>query len=283
MAVYAVGDIQGCYDPLRRALDQTDFDPARDSLWCVGDLVNRGPQSLEVLRFVKNLGQSAVSVLGNHDLHLLALAFGHGRQSKKDNLQAVLHAPDSDELIDWLLHRPLLHWDAGLGFAMLHAGLPPQWDIAQAAELAHEVEVVLRDRAAAADYFTQMYGDEPPRWSDDLQGMLRLRFITNCLTRLRFCTPDGELALSEKGPPGSQANPHTQPWFSLPNRASAATRIVFGHWSTLGYRAEHNIWALDTGCLWGGQLTLLRIDTPVPQPFHYACAAAQDPQQFLLV
>lgn len=281
MAVYAVGDIQGCYDPLRYALDEVGFDAANDQLWCVGDLVNRGPKSLEVLRFVKSLGDSAVSVLGNHDLHLLALAFGYGRKSSKDTLREILAASDSDELIFWLRQQPLLHWDKALNFAMLHAGLPPEWQISQAAALAREVESVLRDDTLAPDYFAEMYGNKPPVWSDELQGMLRLRFITNCLTRLRFCTPDGVLQLAEKGAPGSQTNPQAQPWFTLPERASADTRIVFGHWSTLGYRAEHNVWAVDTGCLWGGDLTLLRLDTVEPEKHTYACDAVQDPKTFL--
>ncbi len=281
MAVYAVGDIQGCYDPLRHALDQVGFDPSKDQLWCVGDLVNRGPHSLDVLRFISGLGESAVCVLGNHDLHLLALAFGYGRRSGKDSLQAVLDAPDSSELIYWLRYRPLLHWDAGLGFAMLHAGLPPQWSVVKALELAHEVEAVLRDEKAAPDYFAQMYGDQPACWSDDLGGISRLRFITNCFTRLRFCTPEGQLELREKGAPGSQTNPQAQPWFTLPDRQSLDTRIVFGHWSTLGYCAEHNVWALDTGCLWGGELTLLRIGASTPHRFSYACDPSQDPARFL--
>lgn len=279
MAVYALGDIQGCFDELRAALDLVRFDPARDRLWFVGDLVNRGPKSLETLRFVKSLGNAAVSVLGNHDLHLLAIASGNLKKAGKDTLQAVLDAPDRDELLDWLRHRPLMHYDPQLGFAMLHAGLPPQWSIEQALAYAREVETVLQS-SDHIEYFDEMYGNKPKSWSEAHEGMERYRFITNCFTRLRFCTADGVLALKEKGPPGTQAKPQALPWFEHPNRASRDTRIIFGHWSTLGYREEHNIWALDTGCLWGGDMTLLHIDREQPAPIHLPCKGAQDPNQF---
>lgn len=279
MAVYAIGDIQGCFDELQRALEKIAFDPASDQLWLVGDLVNRGPDSLSVLRFVRSLGNAAISVLGNHDLHLLAIAAGNTRKAGRDSLQPILEASDRDELLSWLRHRPLLHHDHQIGFAMLHAGLPPQWSLEFAQARAREVESLLRSDDHLA-YFEQMYGDQPKCWDDALQGMDRLRFITNCFTRLRYCTAQGELALKEKGPPGSQAEPHTLPWFDHPLRASANTRIVFGHWSTLGYTARHNVWAIDTGCLWGGDLTLLRLDTETPEPIHYSCAGAQDPALF---
>jgi bis(5'-nucleosyl)-tetraphosphatase (symmetrical) len=275
MAVYAIGDIQGCYEELRRLLDQIDFNPLEDRLWFVGDLVNRGPDSLAVLRFVRRLGDRAICVLGNHDLHLLALAAGNPKHAGTHTLGDVLSAPDRDELLDWLRHRPLLHHDAALGFTMVHAGLPPQWDIATARDCAAEVEQVLRspDRGG---YFLQMYGNKPARWDPALSGMDRWRFTTNCLTRLRYCDQDGGLCLKEKGPPGSQARGRV-PWFQHPARRSAAHRIVFGHWSTLGYSASDNTWGIDTGCLWGGGLTLLRLDGPVPTRITRPCQRWQSP------
>lgn len=278
MAVYAVGDIQGCYDELRRSLDQTEFEPGRDTLWSVGDLVNRGPKSLEVLRFVRDLGETAVCVLGNHDLHLLALAAGNQKHKDEPSLTAILQAPDREELLHWLRHRPLLHHDGELDFAMLHAGLPPQWDLATARRYASEVENVLRGDEHR-NYFMQMYGNKPDIWDPALGGLERLRFTTNCLTRLRFCEADGRLALKEKGPPGSQKKGR-MPWFAHPERASRNQRMICGHWSTLGYLARHNIWALDTGCVWGGTLTLLRLDQEPPQPCGFPCPGQQNPAAF---
>jgi bis(5'-nucleosyl)-tetraphosphatase (symmetrical) len=262
MATYAIGDIQGCYDAFRRLLDRLAFDPARDRLWLVGDLVNRGPDSLKVLRFVRHLNDRAVTVLGNHDLHLLALGAGNMRYAKKSSLHDVLVAPDREELLYWLRHRPLMHYDADKGFAMVHAGLPPQWDLPTALSCAGEVQRALQGPDYAG-YLHDMYGNEPARWSDSLDGVDRLRFITNCLTRLRYCTEDGTLTLKEKGPPGSQA-PGTLPWFEVPSRATRGDRIIIGHWSALGYRAAGNVWALDSGCLWGGQLTAIRVRKKKP-------------------
>ncbi len=279
MAVYAVGDIQGCYDELRRALDAIRFDPVSDCLWFVGDLVNRGPKSLEVLRFVRGLGAAAVCVLGNHDLHLLALAAGNTRHQNEPSLTAVMAAPDREELLDWLRLRPLIHRDPDLDFLMLHAGLPPQWDPATAIGCAQELEQVLRSTDSQT-FFMHMYGDRPDLWDPALTGMERLRFITNCLTRLRFCDRDGRLELKEKGPPGSQAAGRL-PWFEHPQRATQDMRILFGHWSTLGFRTAHNVWALDSGCLWGGALTLLRIDQTPPHPYTMPCAGQQDPRHFV--
>lgn len=259
MAVYAIGDVQGCYKSLRTLLDGLRFDPSADRLWFTGDLVNRGPDSLAALRFVKGLGDSALTVLGNHDLHLLAVATDADRsQGKDDTLQPVLDAPDADELLAWLRHLPLLHHAPELSYALVHAGLPPQWDLSQALDRAQEVETVLRGDNYR-EFLQHMYGDRPDRWSDSLQGLERLRFITNCLTRLRYCKADGTLCLHSKGPPGTQ--PEGQyPWFECPGRRSADTRIIFGHWSTLGLRVRDNICALDTGCLWGGELTAMRLD-----------------------
>jgi len=278
LAIYAIGDIQGCYEELRRTLDEVGFENANDTLWCVGDLVNRGPGSLEVLRFIRGLGDAAVCVLGNHDLHLLALAAGNRKHENDSSLKAVLTAPDREVLLDWLRHRPLLHFDQELDFLMVHAGLPPQWDLQTARSCAAEVETVLRSDAHNG-YFNQMYGNKPNRWDPALSGMERWRFITNCLTRLRFCATDGRLTLKEKGPPGSQAKGRI-PWFTHPERASRGQRIIFGHWSTLGYVASHNVWALDTGCVWGGTLTLLRLDQSPPAPHSTRCAGQQDPKRF---
>jgi bis(5'-nucleosyl)-tetraphosphatase (symmetrical) len=257
MTTYAIGDIQGCYAQLRRLLDTLSFDPARDRLWFVGDLVNRGPDSLRTLRFIKDLDDRALTVLGNHDLHLLALAAGNPRQAKKSNLEPVLRASDRDELVHWLRHRPLMHFDAKKNFALIHAGLPPQWDLLDAMECAREVENVLRG-PDYLDYLHAMYGNEPARWSRSLSGMDRLRFITNCFTRLRYCDTNGALALTEKAPPGSQAPGHL-PWFAVPGRATREVRIIHGHWSRLGYAAHYNAWALDTGCVWKGRLTAIRV------------------------
>ena len=261
MATYAIGDIQGCYDELQRLLDKLHFDPASDRLWLTGDLVNRGPQSLEVLRLVKGLGEKAVTVLGNHDLHLLALWQNHHRHFKvNDTLADIFTAPDGEELLHWLRCQPLLHYDAELDFAMLHAGLPPQWNLEQAQACAHEVESVLRGEKFH-EFLGHMYGNKPARWSETLSGWDRLRFIVNCLTRLRFCTPDGTLDFRHKGSPdGQEGNAHL-PWFSLPQRKSRNTPIVFGHWSTLGLYQGDNVHAIDTGCLWGGTLTALQLET----------------------
>jgi bis(5'-nucleosyl)-tetraphosphatase (symmetrical) len=276
MATYAIGDIQGCYDALLRLLEHLRFDPAGDKLWLVGDLVNRGPDSLRVLRFVKDLGEQAVVVLGNHDLHLLALAAGNPKHAKKSNLHEVLEADDREELTDWLRYRPLVHYDAKKRFAMLHAGLPPQWDLAKALACARELEAALRG-PDYGEFLHAMYGNQPGRWSEDLTGMDRLRFITNCLTRLRYCDAEGNLALKDKGPPGSQAA-NALPWYAVPGRASRDQRIVFGHWSTLGYLAEHNVWGLDTGCLWGGTLTAIRITKNKPiVPIGVPCDAVMAP------
>ncbi|HET7921998.1 MAG TPA: symmetrical bis(5'-nucleosyl)-tetraphosphatase [Gammaproteobacteria bacterium] len=258
MALFAIGDIQGCYDALRRLLDRLDFNPAEDRLWLTGDLVNRGPQSLETLRFVKGLGERALCVLGNHDLHLLAVATGHAHTRASDTLEAVLAAQDRDELLAWLQQQPLLHHDAALGYTLVHAGLAPQWTLATAQTCARELESVLRG-PEAGEFFANMYGNHPDRWSDVLAGMERLRFIVNCFTRLRYVGPEGQLDLQSKGAPGSQP-PGFVPWFEAPARANAELHILFGHWSTLGEVRAHAVYALDTGCVWGGRLSALRLD-----------------------
>jgi bis(5'-nucleosyl)-tetraphosphatase (symmetrical) len=253
---YAIGDVQGCFDELRLLLEKIAFEPRHDLLYFVGDIVNRGPQSLETLRFIKNLGESAITVLGNHDLHLLAVAYGASKTKRRDTSGDILNAPDREELLYWLRTRPLLH--SAREFYLIHAGLPPQWDMDTAARCAVEVETVLRG-PAAGEFFLQMYGDSPDRWSETLQGWPRLRFITNCFTRLRYCDRSGVLDMKEKGGPGTQPS-HLLPWFQLPGRRSEGAKIVFGHWSTLGFHVENRCYSLDTGCLWGGELTALRLD-----------------------
>jgi bis(5'-nucleosyl)-tetraphosphatase (symmetrical) len=277
MATYAIGDIQGCYAQFENLLQSLDYDPARDVLWSVGDLVNRGPHSLEVLRFFYRLGDRAQVVLGNHDLHLLAVAYGNKKHYKPgDTIASVLEAPDRGELLDWLRHRKLLHRDPALDFTMIHAGLPPQWDLAQASACAAEVEAVLQGPRADKYFSREMFGDTPKRWSDDLSGWERIRFITGCFTRLRYCDRDGGLLLKSKHAPG-QGTADDHPWFLHPRRASRDTRIVFGHWSTLGYYAGNNVYALDTGCLWGGELTALRLEDC--QVFHCPCPQSRNPQE----
>lgn len=257
MAVYAIGDVQGCYEALCALLDKINFDPTRDRLWFTGDLVNRGPHSLEVLRFVRNLGEGAVTVLGNHDLHLLAVAAGAARLRSNDTLAPLLMAADSERLLTWLSGRPLMHRDADMGVVLLHAGLPPQWDVAQAEAYAREAEAVIAGPDAVS-FFHQMYGDVPNRWEPHLRGWDRLRFIVNAFTRTRFCDPDGRLDYRYKGMPGSQPAP-LMPWFQVPDRRSQDECIVFGHWSLLGRCDSDNVIGIDTGCLWGRELTCVRL------------------------
>jgi bis(5'-nucleosyl)-tetraphosphatase (symmetrical) len=273
-ATYAVGDIQGCCDEFEALLAQLHFDPARDRLWLTGDLVNRGPRSLDVLRLVKSFGSAAITVLGNHDLHLLAAALTPGDQLKPhDTLGPIFEAPDRDELLAWLRSLPMLHHDAKLGYTMIHAGLPPQWDLATAQACATELEQALRDDERCLELFTHMYGDKPKRWSDDLRGVDRLRFITNCLTRLRFCRADGTLELKFKGKVES-APPGIFPWFRVPQRRSRELRIVCGHWSALGYHDGDGVLSIDTGCVWGAKLCAVRLDRKAP-PVFVPCSSSR--------
>jgi bis(5'-nucleosyl)-tetraphosphatase (symmetrical) len=261
MATFAIGDVQGCCDELESLLRHLDFAPARDRLWFVGDLVNRGPRSLDVLRLVRGLGDAAVTVLGNHDLHLLAIARGAAHLRPADRtLAQVLDAPDRDALLDWLQARPVLHHDAALGVTMVHAGLPPQWDIPLARRCASELEAALRGEHSGR-LFADMYGNQPDLWDDELEGVDRLRFITNALTRLRVCDRSGRLLLKLKGPPAKMPS-SAIPWFQVPGRRSAGARIVCGHWSALGYHDGDGVLALDTGCVWGGTLIARRLDAP---------------------
>jgi bis(5'-nucleosyl)-tetraphosphatase (symmetrical) len=255
MATYAIGDIQGCYSTFRRLLDQIRFDPARDRLWLVGDLVNRGPQSLAVLRFVKKLGTRATTVLGNHDLHLLVVAAGHARQHKGDTLKAILRAPDCDELLAWLRSRKMMH--AAGRYALVHAGLLPQWSVAQALALAREVETALQSDDSD-EFLRHMYGNQPDRWRDSLTGFDRLRVITNVMTRLRLCTAHGKMEFAHKGAPVDLPRGYL-PWFKVPRRRHRATTVIFGHWAALGLYRKSNVAGLDTGCVWGRDLTAFRL------------------------
>jgi bis(5'-nucleosyl)-tetraphosphatase (symmetrical) len=251
MPTYAIGDVQGCFDELEQLLRDIGF-AREDRLWFVGDLVNRGPKSLEVLRFVKSLGRRAVTVLGNHDLHLIAQHEGFERARPDDTFSAVLAAPDRGELVDWLRSRPLMHVEGDV--AMVHAGLLPQWSRARAADLAHEVEAAL----VGADYrefFAHMYGSRPDRWDEDLRGWDRLRVIVNAMTRLRFCTRDGRMEFHAKG---RDAPAGYLPWYET--RPAEPGLLVCGHWSALGLKLTPHVALLDSGCVWGGALTALRVE-----------------------
>lgn len=271
MTRYAIGDVQGCYEELRTLLELLRFSADRDRLWFVGDLVNRGPHSLETLRLVRSLGDNAVVVLGNHDLHLLALAHGSHRRRKSDTLDAVLAAPDREALIEWLLTRPLAHSEAG--DLLVHAGVVPQWTVTLTLELAHAVERALQRDPRAL--FEQMYGNEPDRWSPELTGMERLRFAINVLTRLRVCTAEGRIDLALKGEPPPPTSP-LRPWFTFATRLSRPARVIFGHWSALGLVQSHGVVGLDSGCVWGGALTALDLEA-ARAPVSVPCTGYQRP------
>ena len=253
-SIFAIGDVQGCQSAHLRLLDKIHRIATAPRLWYVGDLVNRGEDSAGVLRTIKAMGDAAVAVLGNHDLHLLAVARGLAKQKAGDTMDSVLQAPDRDELLHWLQRRPLVYSEAGQ--LLVHAGLPPQWTAQQAAFLGGEVTAVLADEARAADFFAGMYGNEPSRWDDTLQGQARLRFIVNACTRLRYCNADGTLDFLSK----EQATPRGyQAWFDMPERASRDTSIVFGHWAALGLVQRPGLTGCDTGCVWGRQLTAVNL------------------------
>ena len=274
MATYAIGDLQGCFDPLKRLLDTIDFAPDRDRLWFVGDLVNRGPQSLEILRFVKELGAAAVTVLGNHDLHLVMQGAGYGKASKEDTLEAILTAPDRDELLGWLRSLPLFHVEGGWG--MVHAGLLPSWDVAKAQALSDEVSAALT-APNYIDFLANMWGSEPDAWRDDLAGWDRLRVVVNAMTRMRFVTLEGRMefrAPGAKGPP-ERGPAGCVPWFDAPHRQSADHAILCGHWSALGLRLTDKLLALDSGCLWGGSLTAVRLEDR--RVFQMPCGLSAQP------
>ena len=258
MAVYAIGDLQGCYDSFRHLLDKLKFNPDKDRLWLTGDLVNRGPKSLKTLRFVRGLGKSAKVVLGNHDLHLLAVAHGIGDFTDRfGSLARILKADDRDELLDWLRRRPLVHYSRKLNTLLVHAGLPPKWSIGKTLARADEVQAKLRGRNYVK-FLGKMYGNSPNRWSGDLSGNRRLRFIVNCLTRIRMVDKNGRLDFEHKGPPDA-ARKGLKPWFEIENPDWEGTRIVFGHWSALGLIINPDLICVDTGCVWGRQLTAVQI------------------------
>lgn len=276
MAIYAFGDLQGCYDELQQLLDKIG-PTSEDQLWFVGDLVNRGPKSLKTLRFIHSLGDQARSVLGNHDLHLLAVACGFSQPRHGDTLSKILFAKDRDELLTWLGRQPLAHHDKESGYTMVHAGLPPQWSVQDAVSYSNEVSSVLNS-AVSVQYFRNMYGNEPAKWKAKLQGWERYRFITNCLTRLRYCTKNGKLAMQAKGPIGSQ-EPGLYPWFDL-RKKHPEEHIVFGHWSALGagtHGASQSILSLDSGCVWGGTLSAVQLEK---HPTWYQVASLQTKRKF---
>lgn len=283
MATYAIGDIQGCRESLERLLETLRFDPAVDRVWFVGDLVNRGPDSLGTLRLVRNqLGAAATTVLGNHDFHLLAVYAGQGRLKPDDTLQAVLDAEDGPELIDWLRQRPLMHVDPTLGWAMTHAGIPPVWSFDEARVRAEELHGALcraDDEATFAELLGDLFGNDPADWSPHLRGVDRLRYITNALTRMRFVDETGRLLLRYKGPPDEAPEGH-HPWFEVRRNLRSdpdPLRLVTGHWSTLGYHDADGIRTIDTGCLWGGTLTAIVLDDPDAPPISLACPAPDSP------
>jgi bis(5'-nucleosyl)-tetraphosphatase (symmetrical) len=271
MALYAIGDVQGCNAELGALLDTLRFRPDRDRIWFVGDLVNRGPDSLGVLRRVRSLGEAATVTLGNHDLHLLAVAYGCARERDDDTLGDVLSAPDRAALFDWLASRPLLHEDLALKACVLHAGMAPQWDWPLARSCAREFESALR--RDPQHVLERLYGDLPDRWNDALAGEERLRFIVNCFTRLRYLDAQGRLMLRAKGAPKKSQSKALIPWFEADGARWRGPRVVFGHWSTLGYFNHDGVTGLDTGCVWGGSLTALRLDAPDAEPVQVACAA----------
>ena len=270
---YLIGDIQGCCDALDRLLAEIDFSPSRDRLYVLGDLVNRGPQSLATLRRLRALGGAAMCVLGNHDWHLLAAAHGVRPLHGSDTLDEILQAPDREALLEWVCSRRMAVHEQG--WLMLHAGVPPHWDLALTLSVAAEIERELRS-SALVDFLHVMYGNEPSRWSDRLTGMDRLRFGVNALTRIRHVDADGRLDFRVKDgstlpPPGLYR------WFEAPERRTAGVPIAFGHWSTLGLVERDDLLGLDTGCVWGGRLTAVRIDGGRREVFQVACAESLAP------
>jgi bis(5'-nucleosyl)-tetraphosphatase (symmetrical) len=267
MATYAIGDVQGCFDELKLLLDRCSYKKKSDLLWFVGDLVNRGPKSLDVLRFVRDLGERAVVVLGNHDLHLVTQHEGFERKRKDDTFDDVLEADDAGELVDWLRTRPMMH--AAHGYAMVHAGLLPQWSIDKAVTLGKEVETAL-GAAGYRQFLKHMYGSKPEEWSDSLTGWDRLRVIVNAMTRMRFCTRQGRMEFHAKG---AKPPPGYLPWYET--RPAKEAPIVFGHWSQLGLRLDPHVTCLDSGCVWGGSLSALRLEDRAL--YQVACAGYQGP------
>jgi bis(5'-nucleosyl)-tetraphosphatase (symmetrical) len=265
MATYAIGDLQGCFHSFQALLKKIQFNPERDRLWFVGDLINRGSGSLDVMRWILAHQSSVVTVLGNHDLHTLVVAEGFVSAHRSDTIQTLLDAPDAPELLGWLRQQPLVHFEHG--YLMVHAGLLPDWSVPQALALGHEVQSALQ-APNYRDFLKHMYGNDPKRWDDKLTGWDRLRVITNAMTRLRICSADGEMEFKFKGELQNIPDGY-QPWFELSERASVNTPIVFGHWSALGLQHKNNVYSLDTGCLWGGYLSAMRLDDK--QIFQVPC------------
>lgn len=279
MASYLIGDVQGCDEPLGRLLQAIDFSPSRDTVYVLGDLVNRGPASAEVLRRLMALEGSARCLLGNHDMHLLACAWGVRRPHKRDTLDAVLDAPDRAALLDWLRCQPLAMHEtvAGRELLMVHAGVLPQWTAERTAALAAELQDVLRG-PHIGDFLHEMYGNQPDRWDDALTGNERLRVVINALTRLRFCSADGQMEFETKEGVGA-APAGFVPWFDVPGRQTAGVAVAFGHWSTLGWLDRDDLYCLDTGCVWGGPLSAMRVGTTAAQQalVQVDCPQAQKP------
>ncbi len=273
MATYVIGDIQGCFHSFQNLLQKIGFDPQEDCLWLVGDIINRGAGSLEILRWVYEHQNSLVMVLGNHDLHTVAVAEGYVPQHKSDTLQPLLDAADADQLLTWLRHQPLIHQSQG--YLMVHAGLLPQWSVDDAVGLAGEVETALKGPGYRG-FLAGMYGNQPLRWQESLEGMDRLRLITNVMTRIRTCTPEGEMNFKFSGELQDVPAGYL-PWFDVAGRKSADATIVFGHWSALGLQMRPNLYALDTGCLWGGKLTAMRLEDHAI--YQVPCAPEDSPRQ----
>jgi len=262
VATYAIGDVQGCHDALERLLDGLKFEPGHDRLWLVGDLVNRGGQSLQVLRLLHSLREAVIVVLGNHDLAVLAQIAGVAFGKPREEIQTIVDAPDGTELIDWLRRQPLAHYDSALDCGMIHAGLSPDWDMADALRYCAEVSAVLRG-AAHVDFLRDMPGDHPTRWHESLRGNDRLRAIVSIATRMRYLDRDERMEFQSKGP--LREHPELRPWFTVRNKAWGVKRLLFGHWASLGLVRNGPAIGLDTGCVWGGPLTALRLDSPAPQ------------------
>ncbi len=271
MATYAIGDLQGCFFSFQDLLKKIQFNPVHDRLWFVGDLINRGPESLDVMRWMLEHQSSVVTVLGNHDLHTLVVAEGFVSAHRSDTIQSLLDAPDAPELLRWLRHQPLVHFEHG--YLMVHAGLLPEWTVDQAMALGAEVHLALQ-APNYREFLQHMYGNDPKRWDDGLNGWDRLRVITNAMTRLRICSADGEMEFKFKGELQNIPDGY-QPWFELSHRASVNTPIVFGHWSALGLQHKNNVYSLDTGCLWGGHLSAMRLEDR--QIFQVPCHPDDSP------
>lgn len=258
MAHYAVGDIQGCYDPLARLLEQVNFDQSKDTLYCVGDLVNRGPKSLKTLRLLKSLNNQCVTVLGNHDIHLLAMMYGVRDHRSHDTLKKIINAPDAQEIADWLRHQPLLYTNESRHFLMCHAGIYPWWTLKQARQYSLDVEDVFRDEKNCITLLKRIYNNKPSKWSNDLSPLQHLRFTINAFTRMRFCSPNGHLNLTESGYEG-KIRKNRIPWFMIPNKHTKEYRIIFGHWSAVGLLNTPTHLGLDTGCVWNREMTMAKI------------------------